>query len=147
MSSGGITDFDVVRANTFLFRAGGGAVETVSLGIAASPSISTNVAYLFLARGGTIVAIQGYANGVPLGSSTNLTLDININGVTIYTNQAHRLIWPTSAHLSSSTPPDVTTIPDGAVISLDIDQISSDGAHPGGPGIYVSIAIAREFES
>ncbi len=72
----------------------------------------------------TITAVRVTVAGAPTGSS--IIIDININGTTIFTNQANRptiaISGTTSGRLTNM---DVTTFNNGSYLSVDIDQIGS----------------------
>ncbi len=79
--------------------------------------------------GFTITSV--YLFRITAGSSGSTIVDVNKNGVTLFTTQANR---PTvtaaggNSQASSGTLPDVTSVSAGDYLSIDIDQI--EGGHP-----------------
>jgi hypothetical protein len=74
----------------------------------------------------------------PVGA--DLIVDININGTTIFTNQANRPTIAAGATTGLSGTPDVQSVSAGDEVSADIDQVGSTTA--GGNPIYITV----EFE-
>lgn len=75
----------------------------------------------------TINHVRCYAKTAPVGSS--IIVDINKNGTTIFTTQANRPTISDGENKGSSSPtPDVTSLAEGDVITLDIDQVGSSTA-------------------
>jgi hypothetical protein len=58
----------------------------------------------------------------PTGSA--LTVDVNLNGVTMFTTQANRPKLNPGQNTSTATP-DVTLIPAGSYLTLDVDAVGS----------------------
>lgn len=71
----------------------------------------------------TISKAYAYAVTAPTGAA--LIFDINKNGTTIWTTQANRLQVAATANYGTQTSFDVTTLAEGDVLSIDIDQIGS----------------------
>ena len=73
---------------------------------------------------GNTVAIRAMIETAPTGSS--IILDVNKNGVTIFTNQANRPTIADGANDSGEvTNMDITAIAKGDYFTLDIDQVGS----------------------
>ena len=71
-----------------------------------------------------ILGIRANVGSPPTGASA--IFDINIGGVTIFTNQANRPTIVANAFTSGFvTSMDVTTIPSGSYLTIDIDQVGS----------------------
>ena len=60
-------------------------------------------------------------------SGKAVVMDVNKNGTTIFTTQANRPAISTSANLSSTTAPNVTTLADGDYLTFDVDFVGSGG--------------------
>jgi len=60
-------------------------------------------------------------------SGKAVVVDVNKNGTTIFTTQANRPAVNTSANLSSTTAPDVTTLADGDYLTFDVDFVGAAG--------------------
>ena len=93
-----------------------------------SLSTGTNVTLALLAPVGlTVQNVRCYAKTAPTG--TNLIVDINKNGSTIFTTQANRPTISAGQNKGNSSPaPDITSLVEGDVVTLDIDQIGSGTA-------------------
>jgi hypothetical protein len=74
-------------------------------------------------RAGTITAVYIYCRDPGTASST--IVDVHLNGVTIFTNQANRptLAWNDVDKVAKSGTPDITAVAEYDVLSIDIDQI------------------------
>lgn len=72
----------------------------------------------------TLRSVRASVSTAPTGAS--ILVDININGVTIFTTQANRPAIAAAGTTSGAvTAINVATIPAGAVLSIDVDQIGS----------------------
>lgn len=141
-----VTNFDDIRARSLTLNgdnSNAGTVETIRMSLAGAETTGTGKATAYLPKGGKIIGVKGYLGTPPVGA-TLFTIDVNIAGTTIFTTQAHRPIWPASSHLSSATLPDVTTVPDDSVITVDIDAIGNSTA---GSDLFVSILLLHQFQS
>ena len=77
----------------------------------------------------TITAVRASVGIAPEGSS--VIVDLNINGTTIFTNQANRPTIPPGVDTSGKvTNMDITKVEPGQYMTLDIDQVGS--VTPGG---------------
>jgi hypothetical protein len=81
--------------------------------------------------GGEIQWVRAMVSEPPVNS--DVVLDVNLNGTTIFTTQANRPTIPGDANDSGECVPDVTTTVDGDYLTLDIDQI---GGGVGGAGDF-----------
>lgn len=72
----------------------------------------------------TIQGVRASVGTAPTGAS--ILIDVNVNGTTIFTNQANRPTIAASANTSGKvTNMDVTTVADGSYMTVDIDQTGS----------------------
>lgn len=72
----------------------------------------------------TIVSVRASVGTAPTGSA--LIIDINVNGATIFTTQANRPSIAVSSNTSGKvTNMNVTTVPAGGYVTVDVDQIGS----------------------
>jgi len=76
----------------------------------------------------TITKVGLLVTTAPSGAA--IIVDINKNGTTIFTNQAHRPQIASGANSGSTTSIDVSALADGDYLTMDIDQIGS--TTPGG---------------
>lgn len=77
--------------------------------------------------GGTIVGVNVTVSAAPTGATA--IFDVNINGTTIYTDQANRATIAISATESTeAAAPEAAFVTNGDLISLDCDQIGSSVA-------------------
>jgi hypothetical protein len=97
---------------TFVFTIVGGLVTGTSL----TPA-------LIVPAGLTIVKAYAYVKTAPTGA--NIVIDINLNGVTIWSTQANRLTILAGAQTGTQTVFDTTALADGGVLTLDVDTIGS----------------------
>jgi hypothetical protein len=82
----------------------------------------------------TVTAVSAYARIAPTGA--DLVVDVNKNGTTIFTNQAHRPRILAGATTSAPTTVDLATWNPGEVLTVDIDQIGSATA-----GGHLSVVV------
>ena len=72
----------------------------------------------------TIRSVRATVNTAPTGAS--IIVDVNLSGTTIFTTQANRPTIAAAAKTSGKvTSMNVTTVPDGGYLTVDIDQIGS----------------------
>lgn len=86
---------------------------------------------------GTIKKVFLAAHTAPTGAA--LIVDININGVTIFTNQAHRPQIAAGSNIGFSISIDVPGFTDGDYLTMDIDQIGSSS-----PGAFLTAHVVVE---
>lgn len=92
-------------------------------------------------RAGRIISVRGYLEQA--GGSGTLLIDVNINGVTIFTTQASRLSFDAASgdnNKQQSGSIDVAAFSTGASISIDIDDTQT-GADAG-----LSVLIEVEYD-
>lgn len=85
----------------------------------------------------TIIDVRVRLATQPTGSS--VIFDVHKNGTTIFTTQANRPTVATSSNTDTAVP-DVTAVADGDYVTVDIDQIDSNGI---GAGATVVIRYRR----
>lgn len=92
-------------------------------------------------KGGTytIVGVTCTLGTAPTGATT-FKVDVNKNDVTIFTTQSNRPIFTASTTIAHSGTPDVTSVTDNDVISIDIDAIGSTIA---GSDLSVLVRLKR----
>lgn len=114
------------------------AQETITLFVAGALAVAQKVAAALVGVAGTIVDVRAYADTAPVGAT--LIIDVNKNGVTVFTTQANRPTVADGAKASTTTPPDVTAVAAGDRLTVDVDQVGS-----GTPGsdLYVAITVKR----
>lgn len=114
---------------------GGGGSRVLSAFASGALTLSTGTTRIYNDSGETltILSVRASVGSAPTGGP--VTVDVNKNGVTIYTTQANR---PTIAagSVTSKTVPDVTTIADGEFFTIDIDTIG-----PTAPGSHLTVQI------
>ena len=92
-------------------------------------STGTSVGQSFIiSRSSTIVAV--YIHCKTPGSSGSTIVDVNKNGTTIFTTQANRpeLAYDDADSVAKSGTPDVTSLVENDVVSIDIDQVGTDAS-------------------
>lgn len=72
----------------------------------------------------TIIKAYAYVKTAPTGAS--ILVDLNVNGTSIWnTTQANRLAIAATAQTGSQTSFDTTSLSEGDILTLDIDQVGS----------------------
>ncbi len=84
--------------------------------------------------------VKAWATAKTGPTTSALLFDINKNGTTVFTNQAHRLTIAAAATTGNTTSFDVTTFAAGDEMSIDIDQIGSGTA---GKDITVVLSVTQ----
>lgn len=74
--------------------------------------------------------------GTP-STGASVIVDVNLDGTTIFTTQGNRPTVAAATYTATGTP-DVTAIPDGSYLTVDIDQIGSGVA---GADLLVQIKL------
>lgn len=95
--------------------------------------LGTKLAQTLIPETMIIAKVKIYADTAPTGSS--LIVDVNIDGTTIFTNQAKRPEIAIGEHSDDSGVPDVINLVEGNRLSIDVDQIGSSVA--GGDDLLV----------
>ncbi len=83
------------------------------------------------------VRVKSSSSAGPVGA--DLIFDVNINGVTIFTDQDNRPKILDGAESGVSGTPDIKTLTENDLITVDCDQIGS--GTPGGAHIYITISL------
>ena len=115
----------VFLANGLLFRVTGAA------------SVSTKVAQALMPSAATISYVKVYSDTAPVGS--DLIVDVNKNGVTIFTVQSKRPQVADGSNADNSDTPDIVALVEDDRVSVDIDQIGSGTA--GGNDLLISVVF------
>ncbi len=103
-----------------------------NLGLA---SVGTKQAQALIPYFLTISKVKVYSDNAPTGAS--LIVDVNKNGVTIFTTQANRPQIAIGEHADDSGTPNVVNLSAGDRLSVDCDQVGSTVA--GGDDLLVSV--------
>lgn len=85
--------------------------------------VNTGALRIYFKRAATILNVYASCSTAPTGAS--LILDVNLNGVTIFTTQGNRPTITAAAFSDLTNAPDVTAVSAGDFITVDIDQIGS----------------------
>lgn len=125
----GITPAKLTQPNT---------LETVTLFVAGGLAVAAKVAAALIGVAGNIVDVRAYVDTEPIGAA--LIVDVNKNGVTLFTTQGNRPTVADGAKASTTTLPDIVAVAAGDRITVDVDQI---GVATPGSDLYVSITIKR----
>ena len=81
-----------------------------------------------------ILAIVAHVKTAP--ATQPVIVDVNKNGVSVFTNQANRPTIAVGQNLSAEMLPDVTALGQNDVLTIDIDQV---GVGPAGSDLVVAI--------
>jgi hypothetical protein len=63
-------------------------------------------------------------------------VDVNLNGTTIFTTQANRPAVTAGTNGGSLAAPNVTAVPNGGYLVVDVDQVGS-----GTPGADITVGV------
>jgi hypothetical protein len=85
----------------------------------------------------TITAVRASVGTVPAG--TAVIVDVNKNGVTVYTTQANRPTIAIGGTTATANNPDAASVAAGDYLTVDIDQIGSTTA---GADLTVTVVMA-----
>jgi hypothetical protein len=83
-----------------------------------------------------IQKVRASVGVAPVGQAA--IIDVNVDGTTIFTNQANRPTIAADAYTGVSPAPDVVAWPDGSYITFDIDQVGTTAA---GGDLTVSVVV------
>lgn len=116
-------------------------LKTVPIIFSAQGTLTTRtgVSKVPLLGGGTIVAVKGWLNTAPTGTTT-FKVDVLKNGTTIYGTITNQPTWVASANAATVSAHSVTTFANGDQISCDIDAVGSTIA---GSDLTVVVYILR----
>lgn len=92
----------------------------------------------FTGRTWTIIKAWVRASVAPTGAA--IIADINLNGTTVFTNQAHRPQCAATVNVGTVTVFDVATVPDGGSLTCGLDQVGSSVA-----GDTVTVGIVYTY--
>jgi|TARA_Y100000034_G_scaffold127890_2_gene181530 hypothetical protein len=108
--------------------AGGGGTSVIVATASEAGTLSTKTGQFryYFDRACTILYARASVGTAPTGST--LIVDCNLNGTTIFSNQANRPTIAISGNTDESATPDTTAISDGDYVTWDIDQIGSSTA-------------------
>ena len=111
--------------------------------IAGTLTTGANKSAEFVYRGptGTIKRADAHVQTAP--TDADIICDINKNGVSIWTTQANRVTIVAGATSGTQTTFNTTTIADGDILTLDIDQV---GAAVAGSSLTVLLEIEVPIE-
>jgi hypothetical protein len=117
-------------------RMPGQSRQTRVLTYSANPlAVGSNLDSLVVPVASKIIGVSATTN------STSVTVDLNLGGITVFTTQANRPA-PTSGgtFITSEVTPDITAIPAGSKLSMDIDAAGSPGGSVSALGANASIS-------
>lgn len=112
--------------------------ETFAFFTSGNLSVANRVAAAIVGVGGTVVDVRAALDTAPVGAS--VILDVNKNGVTMFTTAANAPTIAAGQTVSTTTLPDVVILAPGDLLTVDVDQI---GASTPGAGLYLSVTIKR----
>jgi len=116
-----------ISLDTALENAGGTGAGVVAFSIPGGLGTSVGTARIYNDTGKnlTFSLIRATAGTAPAGSA--VIVDVNLNGVTIFTTQANRPTIAAGTNTDTATP-DVTTWTAGSYLTVDVDQVGSTTA-------------------
>ena len=126
-------------------KAVGTVLKTVVLTLAGAQTVGAKPTLAFvMPENGVFQTAKARLGTVNTGAT--FIIDVNKNGTTLYTTQTRRPTIAISANPAVSTETaqaDVTSLPKGSVVTVDVDQVGSTVA---GSDLSVTISyLARDF--
>jgi hypothetical protein len=97
--------------------------QTVVFSRAGTLDVAAGAGRYPVPQAATILAARAAVGTAPTGAS--LIVDVNKNGTTIFSTQGNRPTITASSTSSAEATPDVTTLAEGDLLSVDIDQVGS----------------------
>lgn len=88
-----------------------------------APTIGTTRFYNDTGSTWQVVSVRAQVEEAPTGAA--ILIDVNLNGTTIFTNQANRPQIAAGQNYGNKTTPDVLSIPDGSYLTIDIDSVGT----------------------
>lgn len=116
----------------------GKSYECHDLSVQGAVAVATGKGRIYFHEQCIVESIVLGINTAPTGA--DLIVDVNKNGVTIFTTQANRPKILASAFTGVAPAPDVTTYNAGDYLSCDVDQVGSTVA---GSDLTVSVRLRR----
>jgi hypothetical protein len=119
-------------------------VWTIIMPVSGTLSVGTNSSFAFpmqtdVSKPPTVVSCAVRVKTAPTGQS--IKVDFNKNGTTIFSNQSNRPEIAVSTNLSDDKTPDITTMAQDDVFTIDIDQVGSTIA---GADLVAVIKVKQE---
>lgn len=115
-----------------------GGIEITSTGIVTGPGLDSIATFAQSGTMGVAVGatrwpipynatiLSAYAAVGTAPTGANILIDINLNGTTIFTNQANRLTITAGSNYSGiNTSMSVTSVAAGQYLTVDVDQVGS----------------------
>lgn len=101
-------------------------------------TVATGKSRIYMESAYAVETIRAAVNTAPAGAS--VLVDVNKNGVTLFTTQANRPTIAAAGNLSTVLTPDITTFAAGDYLTVDVDQIGSTTA---GSDLTVTVRLRR----
>lgn len=111
--------------------------QVASFNVSGTLTVGTGVARFYLPFACTILNVIVSVGTAPTGAA--VIVDVNKNGITIFTTQANRPTIAVSTNADTSSVPDVTAMAVNDYFTVDIDQIGSTVA---GANLVVQIVYS-----
>lgn len=115
-----------------------GGSPGISFNLTGVAVTGTKQAQILMPAAATITKVITYSDTQPTGSS--ILVDVNINGVTIFTDQGKRPEILAGTNTADSDLPDITVLVQDSRLSVDVDQKGSSVA--GGDDLIITIVFA-----
>ena len=101
-------------------------VEPITAGIKGEVSVQAGNSRFYLDENAEFVSMRISVGTPPTGAS--LIVDVNVNNVSIYTDQSKRPTIVDGAYNAAANAPDVILLSSGEYITFDVDQIGANYA-------------------
>lgn len=88
-----------------------------------APTIGTTRLYNDTGVAWQIISVRAQVEEAPTGAA--VVIDVNLGGTTIFTTQANRPQIAAGQNYGAKAVPDVTAVPDGSYLTVDIDSVGT----------------------
>lgn len=114
-----------LRASSAWGEVAGSNVHTFAFAVAGGLTATGKTLRLYNRLGSTATITEVFVSvgTAPVGAA--ILIDVNKNGTTIFTNQAHRPSISAGSNTASDTGIDVSSLANGDYLTIDIDQVGS----------------------
>lgn len=114
------------------------AIEAYPFAVSGSLSVQTGRSRIYLEGNYTVESVRAAVNTAPTGAA--VIVDVNKNGVTLYTTQANRPSIAAAANSATGNSPAITTFAAGDYLTVDVDQV---GSTTPGSDLTVTVRLRR----
>ena len=113
-------------------------IEAYTFSVTGAVAVATGRSRIYLEGDYVVESVRSAVNTPPTGAA--LVVDVNKNGITIYTDQAKRPGIAAGTNSATGNNPDVTSLVAGDYLTVDVDQVGSTAA---GADLTVTVRVRR----